>query len=259
MEKAATRPLIGISSAHVIIDGKPYHRAYARNAEAVAAAGGLPVYIPTGLDTPTLRDLYERLDAVLLPGGPDVDPSEYGQARHPLTVHIDAARDSLELTLTRWAVADDLPLFGICRGHQVINVALGGTLVQDIPSQVETTLTHDIPDAMPRSTRIHAVDIAPDSRLAAILGTTHVEVNSLHHQSVEQAAPNARVSAIAPDGVAEAIEFPDRRFALSVQWHPEDLVGEGDEVGAAMRHLFESFVEAAREYALRRPQAQSIA
>lgn len=246
------RPLIGISCAQVIIDGKPYHRSYARNAEAIAAAGGLPVYVPTGLDEPTLRQLYERLDGVLLPGGPDVDPAEYGEATHPLTVHIDHARDALELTLTRWAVADDRPLFGICRGHQVINVALGGTLVQDIPSQVNTTYTHDIPDAMPRSTRIHAVDIEPGSRLAAILGTTHVEVNSLHHQSVAQAAPNARITAHAPDGVTEAIEVPDRRFALSVQWHPEDLVDEGDEVGAAMRHLFESFVEAAREYAAHR-------
>lgn len=253
------RPLIGISCSQAIIDGKPYHRSYARNAEAIAVAGGLPVYVPTGLDEPTLRELYERLDAVLLPGGPDVDPAEYGEQTRTDTVQIDAPRDVLELALARWAVADDRPLFGICRGHQVLNVALGGTLVQDIPSQVNTTCVHTIADAMPRNTRLHAVEIAPDSRLASILGMTHFEVNSIHHQSVAEAAPHARITAYAPDGVSEALELPDRRFALSVQWHPEDLVGESDEVGAAMRSLFTAFVDAARAYAVQRAAPQPAA
>ena len=135
------RPLIGITTADFTREyGKPYHRSYARNAWAIADAGGLPVYIPTGLDEDVLRDLYERLDAVLLPGGPDVDPAITAQERHPETKVIDDARDSLELTLARWTYADDRPLFGICRGHQVMNVAFGGTLVQDIPSEVETEL-----------------------------------------------------------------------------------------------------------------------
>lgn len=238
------KPLIGITSADFIDPyGKLYNRVYAPNAAAIARAGGLPVFVPTGLDDETLRELYGRLDGVLLPGGPDVDPERYGQARHPLTIYVDDPRDDLELTVARWAVEDDLPVLGICRGHQVLNVALGGTLVQDIPSQVETTLAHDIPDTTPRSTRIHDVELSADSRLAHILGTTRFAVNSLHHQSVEQPAPGVKVTGYAPDGVVEAIEVPDKPFAMSVQWHPEDLYQDD----AVMARLFEAFVAAARE------------
>lgn len=235
--------MIGITSADSVQNGKLYNRVYAPNAQAIARAGGLPVFIPTGLDEVTLRALYERLDALLLPGGPDVDPSYYGAARHPMTLEIDDRRDQLELTVTRWAVQDDLPVFGICRGIQVLNVALGGTLVQDIPSEVASPAPHDIPEGLPRSTRIHEVTIDERSRLARILGTTRVEVNSLHHQSVEQPAPGVVITAHAPDGVVEALEAPDHHFVLSVQWHPEDLY-EGDE---AMMRLFTAFVQAARE------------
>jgi putative glutamine amidotransferase len=243
------RPLIGITASDVYAErGKLYHRAYALNAFAVADAGGLPVYIPPGLQKAVLRDLYDRLDAVLLPGGPDVDPVEYGQERHVMTKVIDAPRDALELTLARWTVEDDRPLFGICRGHQVMNVAFGGTLLQDIPTQVETTLTHDLPDEFPRSTRLHNVEIKPDSRLASILGTTNVLVNSLHHQAVGAPAPGVDFSAYAPDGVVEALEMPDKRFVLSVQWHPEDLY----EDDGMMKRLFTEFVDAAREAAARK-------
>jgi putative glutamine amidotransferase len=239
-----TRPLIGITSSYVQMDGRPYNRMYAPNARAIADAGGLPVFIPTHLDSDTLTALYAELDAILLPGGPDVDPSQYGQERHPLTIHIDDPRDQLELTLAQWGVRDDMPVFGICRGHQVLNVALGGTLVQDIPSQVQTTLAHDIPNSMPRSTRIHDIEIEPDSRLATILGETRLSVNSLHHQSVQQPGPGAAITAVAPDGVVEALEVPEKAFVLSVQWHPEDLYTHDD----AMRRLFTAFVEAARGY-----------
>ncbi len=242
------RPLIGITSADFDDHGRPYHRGYARNAWAIADAGGLPVYIPTGLAEDVLRDLYERVDAVLLPGGPDVDPVYYGEERHPETKIIDDARDSLELTLARWTYADDRPLFGICRGHQVMNVAFGGTLVQDIPSEVKTDLRHDTPDGLPRTTIEHSVELAPDSRLASILGTTKVGVNSLHHQAVERPAPGVLITGYSPDGVVEALEAPDKQFVLSVQWHPEDLY-TGDD---SMKRLFESFVEAARESAARK-------
>lgn len=238
------RPLIGITAASFIVKGKPYHRGYAPNAGAIAAAGGLPVYVPPGLDDDTLRELYSRLDGVLLPGGPDVRPDRYGQDQHPMTQVIDDPRDETELTLARWAFDDDTPVFGICRGHQVLNVALGGTLVQDIPSMVDAYLVHDISDDTPRSTRIHDVDIDADSKLSGILGMTHATVNSIHHQSVLQVAPSARVSAYSPDGVIEALEVPDKPFMLSVQWHPEDLYANDP----AMARLFESFIAAAREY-----------
>ncbi len=237
------RPLIGITTSDVSIQGKIYHRAYAPNSLAIAAAGGLPVLIPTGLDEDTLRATYEAMDAVLLPGGVDVDPIHYGQERHPLTIQIDDKRDALELTIARWAVDDDAPVLGICRGHQVLNVALGGTLIQDIPSQVETELTHDLPNGLPRSTRIHDITIDASSRLAEVLGGTHFQVNSLHHQSVEKAAPGAALTAYSPDGVVEALEVPDKSFVLSVQWHPEDLYHDDE----SMNRLFIAFVQAARE------------
>lgn len=239
------RPLIGITTAESVENGKSYHRSYARNAWAIADAGGLPVYVPTGLDEATLRDIYERLDAVLLPGGPDVDPTYYGADRHPQTIEIDDARDTLELTLARWTYDDDRPLFGICRGHQVMNVAFGGTLIQDIPSEVETELAHATPSTLPRNTIRHEVEINPDSRLAAILGTAHVSVNSLHHQSVERAGTGVQITGKSPDGVVEALEVPNKRYMLSVQWHPEDLYNNDD----AMKRLFASFVQAARESA----------
>ncbi|MFN8377650.1 MAG: gamma-glutamyl-gamma-aminobutyrate hydrolase family protein [Anaerolineae bacterium] len=242
------RPLIGITAASFIVKGKPYHRGYAPNSGAIAAAGGLPVYVPPGLDDDVLRDLYSRLDGLLLPGGPDVRPDRYGQAQHPMTQVIDDPRDTLEITLAQWAFEDDVPVFGICRGHQVLNVALGGTLVQDIPSIVGDNLTHDISDDTPRSTRMHDVDIDADSRLSGILGTTHVSVNSIHHQSVLEVAPAARVTANAPDGVIEALEVPGKPFMLSVQWHPEDLYSNDP----TMARLFESFIAAAREYHERR-------
>ncbi len=245
------RPLIGITSSDWIGErGKPYHRGYAANAYAIADAGGLPVYIPTNLPEALLRDLYERLDGLLLPGGPDVDPAYYGADRHAKTIEIDLPRDELELTITRWAYADDLPIFGICRGHQVLNVALGGTLIQDIPSEVQTLLPHETLPEEPREIIKHDVTLEADSRIAAIMGRTSVGVNSLHHQASERIAPGLVIAGISPDGIIEAAEAPDKRFVLSVQWHPEDLFEQSD----AMRRLFAAFVAEAQAYAEARTQ-----
>lgn len=242
------QPFIGITTGiRFSDDGWRYYGAYAPNATAIERAGGLPVLIPCGLQEETLRAIYDRMDAVLIPGGGDIDPRHYGADRHPMTDRIDPDRDQTELTVARWAVEDDLPLFGICRGHQVMNVAMGGTLVQDIPSQVDTSIAHYMPKELPRSAHGHEVRINPDSRLAGIIGSTAVAVNSYHHQSVEQPAPVAAVTAYAPDGIVEAIEHPDRRFVLSVQWHPEDMAGDEE----AMQRLFDAFVDAARERANR--------
>jgi len=182
---------------------------------------------------------YERLDGVLLPGGGDMRPNIYGAEMNPLTDNIDDARDHVEVELTRWAVGDDIPVFGICRGHQVVNVALGGTLIQDVPSIIGRDISHNV--TVPRNSRPHEVNIDPSSRLANILGTTTIAVNSLHHQSVEVAAPDMCVTAYSPDGVVEAIEMPNKKFVLSVQWHPEDLYRDDP----AMKRLFKAFVEAA--------------
>jgi putative glutamine amidotransferase len=234
------RPLIGITTAVNKDYGIDFLRAYNANVLAIEHAGGIPVLIPCTLQPQTLRELYQTLDGVLLPGGGDVDPVHYNAQTHPKTGTPDPARDQTEIQITQWAIEDQRPIFGICRGHQVFNVALGGTLIQDIPSEVESHLTHDIADGEPRNQRLHGIKINPDSQLAHILGTTEIEVNSIHHQSVEQVAPDLTVTAYAPDGVVEASELPNHPFALTVQWHPEDMVNDSE----AMRRLFSAFVEA---------------
>jgi putative glutamine amidotransferase len=186
----------------------------------------------------TRRQLYERLDGILLSGGEDVNPVYYGASPHPALGKVDDGRDRAEFQLAQWAVEEDRPLFCICRGHQVLNVALGGTLIQDIPSQVQTAIQHDV---LPRDGMVHDVEIDPKSRLAAILGVTQVQVNSLHHQAIETPAPAACVTGYAPDGIIEAAELPDKKFVLSVQWHPEDLFRQHE----VMRRLFRAFVAAA--------------
>jgi putative glutamine amidotransferase len=237
-------PLIGITSAEWANPqtGAPYNRMYKPVMDGVVRAGGLPVMIPTALDEQRLHQLYALLHGLLLPGGVDVDPTHFNEDRHPRLGMVDAGRDQVELPLARWAVADDLPVFGICRGHQVLNVALGGTLVQDIPSQLDTDIAHDQPDEEPRDRRAHPVQIEAGSRLATLLGTTQVAVNSLHHQSVGTPAPGVRVSALSPDGIVEALEVPQHPFALSVQWHPEDMAADDP----MMQRLFDEFVAAAR-------------
>lgn len=234
-------PLIGITASvyKSPANGLEYNIAYKACIEAIADAGGLPVIIPLDVNDEVLRGIYERLDGVLLPGGGDIRPSIYGQDAHPTTYNIIDSRDHVELQVAKWAYEADTPLFGICRGHQVMNVAFGGTLVQDIPTQIGAEINHD--NSVPRSAHAHTVRIDPNSHLAQILGGTQFSVNSLHHQSVEQIAPGARLTALAPDEVVEGLEMPDKTFVLSVQWHPEDLYRDDP----AMQRLFRAFVDAA--------------
>jgi putative glutamine amidotransferase len=232
-------PLIGVTTA-VYFDqhGHKRYSGYAPIMKAIGLGGGLPVMLPCELEIETLRRLYERVDGVLLPGGGDVDPARYGAEPHPKTGYVDSVRDDLEFTVARWAVEDDRPLFCICRGHQVLNVALGGTLTQDISSQLQTEEVHWF--NQPRTKRTHDVHIEADSRLAQILDTTMVDVNSIHHQAIDQVAESLRVIAKSPDGIVEGVEIPEHRFALSVQWHPEELTDD-----PMMLRLFQSFVSAA--------------
>ena len=243
------RPLIGITAYNYIkpTSGWRYDVCYGKNAAAIEDAGGLPVLIPSMVSLETLRGIYERLDAVMLPGGGDINPSRYNaEAETDIKLYeISDERDEMEISMTQWAIEDDLPVFGICRGIQVLNVALGGSLVQDIPARITSDLRHSIksPQEESRSTLLHDVTVKEGSLLASVLGQMQVTVNSIHHQALRTVAPKATISATAPDGVIEGIELPDKHFVLGVQWHPEDLV-END---VRMQNLFTSFVEAARQ------------
>lgn len=197
---------------------------------------------------PAIRPLPGSLDGcagLLLTGGSDVEPSRYGASRrHPTISETDAERDDYELRLVELALARDLPIFGICRGLQLLNVAGGGTLVQDIPSERPSGVPHAVRE--PRDATPHEVDVDPESALGRILAgpatdLRAVPVNSRHHQAVLAVAPSFRVTAVAPDGLVEAIERPDASFCLGVQWHPEDFPPTG-----RFAPIFIAFVEAAR-------------
>ncbi len=208
---------------------------------SVIASGGVPILAPTVLNSATMRDLYAAADGVLLTGGDDVDPALFGESVHPTTAGIDADRDRVELELTRWAVADNKPLLGICRGIQAMNVALGGTLVQDIPSQVETQLIHAGHwHNAARDQVLHTVCSLANTRLAGIIGFGDVGVNSFHHQSIKKAADDFVVTATSNDGVIEAVEIPAHQFCLGVQWHPEEMASSRPD----MMRLFEALVTA---------------
>jgi len=207
--------------------------------DALKEVGAAPVLIPLALGTDILRSLYERLDGLFMAGGGDVNPVWYGQAPHPATNGIDELRDDTELTLIRWALADGLPLLGVCRGVQTLNVAAGGTLIQDVPRQIPHALRHQWYPDKARDWVAHEIATTSGTRLADIIGGSG-QVNSFHHQAVDQVAPGFRVSAVAPDGVIEAIEWTSS-FAIGVQWHPESLI----HTDKTMSRLFETFVKAA--------------
>jgi putative glutamine amidotransferase len=213
--------------------------------DAIIEAGGAPLLIPPLVDESTLRQLYVIMDGILLSGGEDIDPALYSEARHPQLGTVDAHRDSTEIPLARWAVADNKPLLAICRGIQVLNVALGGTLYQDIASQYETSITHDAGVQNRCWDHLdHPVVLEPDSKLAELLGTTKLEVNSLHHQALKDIPDMLHVVGRAPDGIVEAVEGTGEGFVLGIQCHPEQLWQERD---TRWRHVFHAFIAAAGE------------
>jgi putative glutamine amidotransferase len=246
---ARTRPLIGVTTQTLhAIEGIPQDLPTSwvmnqRYVHAVMAAGGVPVLIPLLAEDPaTLRAIYERIDGVLIPGGVDIDPAYYRTPRHEKLGRLDPARDTSELVMARWAVKDAKPVLGLCRGLQVINVALGGSLWQDLAEERPHSLKHDyFPTAgWAREHRAHVVEVRPDSRLAEALGSGAVSVNSMHHQGIRDLGYRLTATAIAPDGLIEAAEA-EEGFAVGVQWHPEMFEG-GD---AGVGRLFEAFVDAA--------------
>ena len=209
--------------------------------DAILGAGGLPIIIPLLPDAEDLREIYARINGLILPGGGDLDPQQYLTPPHPATSSIDADRDEVELFLARRALADQMPLLGVCRGVQLFNVALGGNLYQDLPTEFPGCIDHyyHYPE-YPLDHIAHSVQVEEDSLLAQCVGSPIVQVNSRHHQAPRDVAPGLIVVGRAPDGVIEAIEMPSHPFALGLQWHPENLQAQPE-----MRGLFEKFVAAA--------------
>lgn len=209
--------------------------------EAISRAGGVVRTLDYTRDSPA--DVVAAAAGILLPGGGDVLPSTYGEAAHPSFSEAESGRDEYELELTRRAIEADVPLMAICRGIQVLNVARGGTLVQDIADLLPRALNHTVKE--PPFAIAHDIWIVQGSLLDRLLrehadGDT-CRVNSRHHQAVNATGEGLVVTATAPDGVIEAIEDPSRRFCLGVQWHPENFYRTGE-----FRDLFEAFVGAAR-------------
>jgi putative glutamine amidotransferase len=217
------KPVVGITRCSRVDD----------YVESVKRAGGEPLVLDPADDPSRTLD---RIDALVLSGGLDVDPALYGEAPHPAT-EVDAARDRFEIPLSLEAVARDMPVFAICRGVQVLNVAAGGTLVQDIPTAIATGLPHAV--NVPKDHIAHPVSVTPGTRLAAALGTS-AAVNSRHHQAVGRVAPSFVVAAVSEDGVVEAIERPASTFCVGVQWHPENFWRTGE-----FARLFSELVAAA--------------
>lgn len=215
------------------------HRLSDSYVQAVVQAGGVPVMIPSCENDALMKDIVDSLDGILLSGGGDVDPVRYGQRATGHLGSVTPQRDAAELAIARYAIEKtDKPVLGICRGIQVMNVAMGGTLHIDLPDAGK--LCHSL-TMYPRHMTAHGIEVARGTLLADIMGSGQGRVNSFHHQAVDALAPGFLVSAVsAPDQVIEAMELPGRRFVLGVQWHPEALTGR-EEAG----NLFRRFVAAA--------------
>jgi len=205
---------------------------------AVVEAGGLPVAIPSDLITSSWGDLYSRLDGLLFTGGGDIEPSRYGGTLHASIRSIDPERDALELKLLERAMSDGLPFLGICRGCQLVNVGLGGTLYEHIPDERPDALQHDQPGNR-KTSPFHDVQLEDEALIARISGHSAIAVNSHHHQGIKQPGEGVRAVGRTADGLAEAIELPDHPFGLAVQWHPEWLTDQEH-----ARALFAEFVKA---------------
>lgn len=206
---------------------------------AIQKAGGTPVMIPVGLNGNSLSALLDHLHGLLFTGGGDIDPKHFNGEPHPKVYGISPERDALEFFLIEKALASGKPLLAICRGIQVLNVALGGSLYTHIQDQVEQSLKHDWFPKFPRDKLAHTVSLVCDSKLQDIYGDADIRVNSLHHQGISRVGEGLKATAFAPDGLVEGLEVEGADFALGVQWHPECLP---EDVG--MQKLFKAFVSA---------------
>lgn len=239
------KPLIGITTDHTknrFSWGAPIYGQNRQYPDAIEMAGGVPVLLPYIEDSRSLRALYDKLDGILFSGGGDIDPSMYGEEPEAKLKDVSLERDAMERQLMQWAIEDDKPIFGICRGYQLMNVVLGGTLIQDIPSQTENMQNHDIStEKKDRWYVAHQLKVDSSSRLATIIGSEPIDANSHHHQAVKRVADQLQAVAWAEDGIIEGVELPRSRFAIGVQCHPESLVQNN----RRWAKLFREFIKAA--------------
>jgi len=236
-------PLIGITAGHSKNPhGLPIIHLLRTYVDSTIAAGGVPVIIPSELSEKGWRLLYTKLDGVIFSGGADIDPQLFGGEPHPAIYGIDSERDALEIHLIHHMADDNKPFLAICRGFQVLNVALGGTLYTHVSDQIPNSAQHDTPSDQPRDSHAHDIQIMEDSRLAEILNKPILSVNSWHHQGVKDISSRLKVTAHSPDGLVEGMELEDHPFGIAVQWHPEWMPED-----ASMKNLFKAFVDAAKK------------
>jgi putative glutamine amidotransferase len=213
--------------------------------EELRKVGGIPWIIPlVPHDSDTLTEIFDRLDGVFITGGVDVDPTHYGESKTPLCGATDPDRDAVEIALLKHALDRKLPVLAVCRGLQILNVACGGSLYQDVASQVPSAIKHDhfpTPANPSRKFLAHDITVKTNSRLGHILGEGRVPVNSMHHQAIKDLAPSLVASAHAPDGIIEGVEGTAGQFLVAVQWHPEELT----ETQPGMARLFRTFADSA--------------
>jgi putative glutamine amidotransferase len=232
------KPIIGITGAYVKhtdhMEGVYVHHDYHNS---VASNGGIPVILPY-INSELAMEMVQLCDGIIISGGEDVDPSLYGQDPHPQLGPTIPQRDVVEIALVHYALEHNIPLLGICRGLQIINVALGGTLIQDIPSQVKEPIKHT--QIVDRSRDTHWVMVSKDSKLYEMMGTDRIRVNSLHHQALDILSNDLRIVAQSSDGIIEAVEYTryPTTFTVGVQWHPESMV----KTNKQMNHLFAEFI-----------------
>jgi putative glutamine amidotransferase len=238
--EARPRPAVKPPTVGVIVSYGEARLFLERYGEMLERAGAVPVYLPYPTRPATIERHLARCDGFMATGGEDVDPAEYGHAPRPELGPVDRGRDRFELALLRRAVERDRPVLAVCRGTQALNVALGGTLYQDLRAEVPGALPHEPDPLWEPGGRLapcgHDVTVEPGTLLAGTTGRARLSVNSYHHQAVREPGAGVRVAARAPDGVVEAIELPSRRFALGVQWHLELL--DGDRAAAAILGRF---------------------
>lgn len=236
------QPIIGITAGRELSDTNIQKICLIdKYSSAITNSGGIPIIIPVGLSSNSLEGLISKFDGIMITGGGDIETNRFAGEHHSKVYGVDPDRDQLEIELVLAAIRLKKSLLGICRGIQIINVALGGDLFTDITDQKPGSLRHDWFPDFPRDLLSHPLEIMQNSLLHRITNLTEIEVNSLHHQAIKNLSPSLQASAIAPDGVIEAVEKSDHPFFLGVQWHPEWLFSL-----ETTQKIFHTFVDSSK-------------